>query len=207
MHTAPTATSHHCRVSDTSVSPASAATEKHRNAALRTAVGRGQPRPDQPHRADPLVVGAADAVGVVVGVVDADHQRDGDDQREQRPHRLHRPRADRRAGADEHRGDRGRQRPRPRPRDPLADARHGLRLCESDRPGRCSGPLLAGHGRGRQELAGPDRAASCPPRTAAARAAPSAASPTIRAAASGALRRSTRPSTRTIASGLSPVQR
>ena len=39
MHTAPTATSHHCRVSDTSVSPASAATEKHRNAALRTAVG------------------------------------------------------------------------------------------------------------------------------------------------------------------------
>ena len=50
--------------------------------------GRGQPRPDQPHRPDPVVVGAADAVGVVVGVVDAHDERDGDDQREQRPQRL-----------------------------------------------------------------------------------------------------------------------
>ena len=39
MHTAPTATSHHCRVSDTSVSPASAATEKPGRPRLRTAVG------------------------------------------------------------------------------------------------------------------------------------------------------------------------
>ena len=30
----------------------------------------GHPRPDQPHRPDPVGVGAADAVGVVVGVVD-----------------------------------------------------------------------------------------------------------------------------------------
>ena len=51
---------------------------------------RGRPRADQPQRPDPLVVGAADAVGVVVGEVDADHQRDRDDQREQRPPRRDR---------------------------------------------------------------------------------------------------------------------
>ena len=45
MHTAPTPTSHHNRVSDTSVSPASAATEKQTNAAVRTAVGAARRDP------------------------------------------------------------------------------------------------------------------------------------------------------------------
>ena len=141
---------------------------------------RGQPRPDQPHRPDPLVVGAADAVGVVVGVVDADHQRDGDDQREQRPHRLHRPRTDRRPGADQHRGDRGRQRPRPRSRDPLPRRSPRPQAIDGSRAA-CRGhwpaapPRPAGTGRCRP-------AASCPLTHCSGTAAPSAASPTIRAA-------------------------
>ena len=72
--TTPTATSHHAVVA-ASTSPATAATPKARNAARLTARGVAQPRADQPHRADPVVVGAADAVGVVVGVVDADLER------------------------------------------------------------------------------------------------------------------------------------
>ena len=43
--------------------------------------GRRGPRPDQAERADALVVGAADAVAVVVGVVDADLQGQRDEQR------------------------------------------------------------------------------------------------------------------------------
>ena len=64
---------------------------------------------DQAQRADPALIGAADAVAVVVGVVDPDLQREGDDQREQRPTGT--PDLDREggAGSHEHRGDRGGQ--------------------------------------------------------------------------------------------------
>ena len=51
---------------------------------LHGARGR-RSRADEPHRADPVGVGAADAVGVVVGVVDADLQGEADHQGEQRP--------------------------------------------------------------------------------------------------------------------------
>ena len=44
----------------------------------------GQARADEPQRADPVGVGAADPVGVVVGVVDADLQRQRHDERQQR---------------------------------------------------------------------------------------------------------------------------
>ena len=61
-----------------------AATPNARNAArLHRARGRG-PGADEPHRADPVGVGAADAVGVVVGVVDRHLQRQADHQGEQR---------------------------------------------------------------------------------------------------------------------------
>src|SRR5699024_10988722 len=48
----------------------------------------GQLLADEPYRADPLLVGAADAVAVVVGVVDADLQTRGDEQGEQREPEL-----------------------------------------------------------------------------------------------------------------------
>ena len=69
-----------------------------RNAARLTARGRRDLAADQAQRADPVVVGAADAVGVVVGVVDADLQQQRDRQREQRlpPDRLPLPHRDRR---------------------------------------------------------------------------------------------------------------
>ena len=52
------------------------------NAARFTAAGVAAPEPDEAQRADPVVVGAADAVGVVVGVVDPDLERQRDDQRQ-----------------------------------------------------------------------------------------------------------------------------
>ena len=60
---------------------------------------RRDPRTHQSQRSGTLVVGAANAVGVVVGVVDPDDQRDRDEQRQQRlpPHRTAQP--GRRAGA------------------------------------------------------------------------------------------------------------
>ena len=91
------------------------------NAAVFTARGRGDPAADQPQRADPVVVGAADAVGVVVGVVHADLQ-----QQRRRPARAApSTRPPRRshtaiAGAGEHRRDGGRQGARSRAGDPLA---------------------------------------------------------------------------------------
>ena len=50
-------------------------------AALRTARGRREAGRGEPHRPAPLRVGAAHAVGVVVGVVDADLQRERDHER------------------------------------------------------------------------------------------------------------------------------
>ena len=61
--------------------------------------GGAAPRPgggagaDEPHRADPVVVGAADAVGVVVGVVDAHLQRQRDHRASSAFHRTTAPSA------------------------------------------------------------------------------------------------------------------
>ena len=45
MHTAPTAISHHCRLSDTRVSPARPATANAANAAARTVAGAAAAEP------------------------------------------------------------------------------------------------------------------------------------------------------------------
>ena len=76
-------TSHQAVVA-ASTRPATAATPNAANAAAFTEPGVGEPGADQPHRADPVGVGAADAVGVVVGVVDADLQREPHHESEQR---------------------------------------------------------------------------------------------------------------------------
>ena len=83
--------------------------------------GRGQPRPNQPHRPDPLVVRAADAVGVVVGVVDADHERDS---ARPAPAAAPPPRPRPRPPCRRARGDRGRQGPRPRSLNPRPSLPH-----------------------------------------------------------------------------------
>ena len=108
-----------------STSPATAGdTERQERGALH-GPGRRRTRADEPHRADPVGVGAADAVGVVVGVVHADLQGEGDHEGEQRlpPDRLVVVRRDTSAG--EHRRDRGRQRARARAGDPVSGGGHG----------------------------------------------------------------------------------
>ena len=80
--------------------------------------GRRQPGRDQSHRADADVVGAAHAVGVVVGVVHADLQRQADHEREGDTPPADRTVTGRGPGADGDRDDRGRQGARPRPEDP-----------------------------------------------------------------------------------------
>ena len=105
------------------------------------------PGADQPHRPDPLGVGAPDAVAVVVGVVHADLQGQADDQGQHRlpPHRVAVVR--RHAGAREHRRDRGGQGARPGACHPLAGSRHrsgfkqaGRRLAGSGSPGSARPP-------------------------------------------------------------------
>ena len=120
--------------------PATPATPNARNAARFTARGGRRPGADQPHRADPVVVGAADAVGVVVGVVDRDLEGQAHDEREQRlpPDDAVDVRRD--AGAGE---DRGRRRP-----GGCADARRrasrrGWPPEDSSRLARCS-PRVVG---------------------------------------------------------------
>ncbi len=79
---------------------------------------------DETHRADAVLVGAADAVGVVVGVVDADLEEQRDDEREQRiagVRLLHRVG---RARSDEDGGDGGGQRAGARALDPLVQGGH-----------------------------------------------------------------------------------
>ena len=68
----------------TRASPATAATAKLIMAARRTDPRLGQARADQPQRAHPHPVGATDPVGVVVGVVHSDLQREADHQGQQR---------------------------------------------------------------------------------------------------------------------------
>ena len=65
--------------------PATAATPKATNAARFTAPRRGQPGGDEPNRPDAVVVGAAHAVAVVVGVVHADLQGQAHDERRRPP--------------------------------------------------------------------------------------------------------------------------
>ena len=90
---------------------------------------RGDLRPHQPQRPRPHVVGAADAVGVVVGVVDADDHRDRDNHRQQRlpPARTVQPGG--RAGAGDDRGDRVGQRPGPGTLHPLRETGHERQSC------------------------------------------------------------------------------
>ncbi len=123
MATAPTASSHQPLVA-ASTSPATAATPKQPNAAVLTAGGEAAPEPDQPQRADPVGIGAADAVGVVVGVVDAHLQRQRDQQRQQRLAHDHGVGEGGGTGArDDRRHGRG-QGARARPLDPLRQRRH-----------------------------------------------------------------------------------
>ena len=135
MQAAPTAISHGA-LNSASTHPATRADRQaHDRGGQHRPRGR-QPRADQAHRARPVVVGAADAVGVVVGVVDADDQRDRDDQRQQRlpPHRGVQP--GRRAGAGDDRRHRVGQRPRARTGDPLREGGHNAILpgCRSAGP-------------------------------------------------------------------------
>ena len=90
--------------------------------------GRCGARPDQPQRTDPVGVGAADAVGVVVGVVDRHLEREGDDEREQRlpPHDGVDVRRD--AGAGEHGGDGCGEGARSRAGEPLCGSCHNGRF-------------------------------------------------------------------------------
>ena len=88
------------------------------NAARFTARRRLQPGRDEAHRPDPRVVGAADAVAVVVGVVHADLQGQADDEGDGDPPPHHRSGADRAPGADGDGHDGGGQRARPGAEDP-----------------------------------------------------------------------------------------
>ena len=106
------------------MSPARAATPKQVNAAGFTERGLGEPGADQPERPDPDGVRAADPVGVVVGVVDADLQGQRDHQRGRAATRR-RARAvaapvPTRTGAMA-----GREGARPRTGDPLGQGGHG----------------------------------------------------------------------------------
>ena len=135
MHTPPTAISHGA-LTTASARPAAAATAKLAIAAVSTDRGAAKLRSDQPQRPGPHVVGAADAVGVVVGVVDPDDHRDRDDQRQQRlpPRRGAQP--GRGAGSRDHRGDGIGQRTRAGPLDPLRDTGHGRHRFMARAPAR-----------------------------------------------------------------------
>ena len=83
----PTASSHHCCVRIMSARPATAAIAKNISATVEDSrAGPRLPRRRQARRADADVVGAADAVAVVVRVVHADLQATDDDEAEQREH-------------------------------------------------------------------------------------------------------------------------
>ena len=84
----------------------------------------GQPGADQPDGAGPVVVGAADAVGVVVGVVDTDDQRDRNHKGQSRfpPHLTADPGGG--TGACQHGGDGIREGPRSGALYPLRKTGH-----------------------------------------------------------------------------------
>ena len=114
--------------------PATAATAKARHRGDQHLPRRCGPGADEPHRADPVGVGAAPAVGVVVGVVDRDLQGERDDQGEERGQRPEAAERGGGAGADEHRGERGRQGARPGAGDPLRGGGHQPSTAPGDGP-------------------------------------------------------------------------
>ena len=111
--------------------PATAATPNAAKAARLTAAGRLQPGGDEAQRADAGVVGAADAVAVVVGVVDADLQGEADDEGDGDAPPRHRAGADGAAGADGDRDDGGGQRARARAQQPGVHA-SAMMDCDAD---------------------------------------------------------------------------
>ena len=86
--------------------------------------GRREPLADQAHRADPGLVGAADAVGVVVGVVHPDLQRQGDDEGEDAEGDVRPPDEVGGGGAEDDGGDGGGQGARAGARHPLGQGGH-----------------------------------------------------------------------------------
>ena len=113
----PTAISHHDVVA-ASESPATPATA---NASQRGPLHlprRRQAGCDQPDRADPHVVGATHAVGVVVGVVHANLQSEAHHERQRGTPPRDRSVSDRTPDTECHRDDRGGQRAGTCPFDP-----------------------------------------------------------------------------------------
>ena len=125
--------------------------------------GRGRARPDQPHRADPVGVGAADAVGVVVGVVDRRPGAPGSTTSASsafHQHGLVDVRRD--AGAGEHRATRRGEGARARACEPLRGGRH-----EPQIQARPAGYVSARESRAgtTREVVGVARSAGWPPTT------------------------------------------
>ena len=87
MQTAPTATSHQLD-SAASARPATRGDREREPGRDEHLAGRRGAGADEPHRAHPVGVGAAPAVGVVVGVVDRHLQGEGDDERQERGQRA-----------------------------------------------------------------------------------------------------------------------
>ena len=84
MLATPTASSHHVVARGEAKSSDGGDTEHHeRGTPDRT--GGASPDADEPHRSDPGVVGAADAVAVVVGVVHADLEGEAHDEGQRQP--------------------------------------------------------------------------------------------------------------------------
>ena len=110
----------HQDVKIASTRPATHAQKKQANAAASTC--RAGARPAATSRVGPTrcLVRAADAVAVVVGVVDADLQRERHDQGEHGAPGGEPAVAEGDPGADEDGDDRGRQRPRPGTRQPVS---------------------------------------------------------------------------------------
>ena len=124
-----------------------------RSAASRTFDGGGEPLADEPHRPDPRLVGAADAVGVVVGVVDADLEGQCDEQGEDRQGRVGTPEQVGGGGAEDDGGDGGGQGARARAGDPLGQGGHGWGQRSLRKSGSSSGPR--GRRSGRSTVRGP----------------------------------------------------
>ena len=91
--------------------------------------GRREPLADQPHRPDPGLVGAPDAVGVVVGVVHPDLQGEGDDEGEDAERDVGAPHEVGGGGAEDDGGDGGGQGARAGARHPLGEGGHGGVRC------------------------------------------------------------------------------
>ena len=90
-------------------------------------VGVGEVLADEPHRADPVAVGAADAVGVVVGVVHADLEADRHDERQERESEVRLvDGGGGRGGADDDGGDGGGEGARAGAVDPLGRVAMGV---------------------------------------------------------------------------------